>query len=94
MAAMLAPFSLVVLAVVCGVLLLLAFQEVVGSSMRRGEDRNLANAAHTEALLRCSYTQDLGQRKRCYAQLNTAPAVPAESKADAALLVSGESTKP
>ena len=65
------------LAVLCLGGLLLAFHQVVLQGVQRGESRNRATAAHTEALWRCNALVAVSQRAGCRVQLDAAHAAAA-----------------
>lgn len=57
-----------VLAVVCAVALLLAFQKVVHTGAQQGAERVRAAAAESDAVWRCNYSLEVGPRESCRAQ--------------------------
>lgn len=63
------PVCFLVLGVACAAGLLLAFQQVVQTSVLQGEARNRATTAYSDALWRCDFTRGKSQRASCHVQL-------------------------
>jgi hypothetical protein len=57
-----------VLAMVCALGLLLAFQHVVHTGAQQGAERVRSAAAESDAVWRCNYSLEVGPRESCRAQ--------------------------
>jgi len=60
----------VILAAVCAVERLMAFQQLVHAGMQQGQARNRATAAHADTVLRCNVTRGTSQNTSCHPPLS------------------------
>jgi hypothetical protein len=68
----LAPFAPGLVAVAGVLALLLAFQQVVASSVENSQARHRASAERADAMWRCNAVRGVAQRAGCLAQLDSA----------------------